>query len=143
MKWVFAFTALCVFTISGARAVILFDTGVPSVNTTAPGGPLTNSGWQYEGQWGGYLGTPIAPHFFVSAAHIGQAGSNLIFLESTYTIVRSFSLPGASTHLFARLRVTRPSAPVVQPAKRGNSKSPIIAAPGRRPRQNYIRPRAL
>jgi hypothetical protein len=33
--------------------------------------------------------------------------------------------PGAAMHLFARLRVTRPSAPVVQPAKRGNSKSPI------------------
>jgi len=76
--------SLRVFTISDARALILLDTGVPSVNTTAPGGSLTNSGWQYEGQWGGFLGTPIAPHFFVSAAHIGQAGSNLIFQGSTY-----------------------------------------------------------
>jgi hypothetical protein len=108
VKWVFAFTALCVFTISGARAVILFDTGVPSVNTTAPGGPLTNSGWQYEGQWGGYLGTPIAPHFFVSAAHIGQAGSNLTFLGSTYTIVRSFSLPDSDL-LVWQVKETFPS----------------------------------
>ena len=108
MKWVFAFTAVCVSTISGARAVILLDTGVPSVNTTAPGGPLTNSGWQYEGQWGGYLGTPIAPHFFVSATHIGQAGSNLIFQGSTDTIVRSVSLPGSDL-LIWQVKETFPS----------------------------------
>src|SRR3954447_6712433 len=75
-----------------ARAVILFDTGDASVNTTAPGGPLLNSGWQYEGLWGGFLGTPIAPHFFISAAHIGQAGGAFSFQSSTYTIVRSFAL---------------------------------------------------
>lgn len=77
---------------SPVLAVILMDTGDPSVNTTAPGGALTNSGWQYEGLWGGFLGTPIAPHFFISAAHIGQAGGNFVFQGSPYTIVRSFAL---------------------------------------------------
>jgi hypothetical protein len=77
---------------SPVPAVILMDTGDPSVNTTAPGGALTNSGWQYEGDWGGFLGTPIAPHFFISAAHIGQAGSYFVFQGSSYTIVRGFGL---------------------------------------------------
>ena len=81
--------------LSSARAVILFDTADPTTNTTAPSGALAGSGWQYEATWGGFLGTPIAPHFFISAAHIGMAGSNLIFQGSTYTIVGSFSLPGS------------------------------------------------
>lgn len=72
------------------RAVILLDTGDPSANTTAPAGPLVNSGWQFQGDWGAYLGTPIAPHFFLSATHIGQAGTNFVFQGSTYTLVRSF-----------------------------------------------------
>ena len=87
--------ALLLLSWSAARAVILFDTGAPSANTTAPANNLAGSGWQYEGIWGGFLGTPIAPHFFISAAHIGQAGANLVFQGSTYTIVQSFSLPGS------------------------------------------------
>jgi hypothetical protein len=77
---------------SPVPAVILMDTGDPSANTTAPTGALANSGWQFEGDWGGFLGTPIAPHFFISAAHIGQAGSNFVFQGSTYTLVRAFGL---------------------------------------------------
>jgi hypothetical protein len=76
-------------------AVILFNTADPSTNKTAPDGALAGSGWQYEGAWGSLLGTPIAPHFFISAAHIGQAGANFLFQGSAYTIVRSFSLPGS------------------------------------------------
>jgi hypothetical protein len=77
------------------QGVILLDTGDPSVNTTAPGGSLTDSGWQYEADWGGYLGTPIAPNFFISAAHIGQPASGLIFEGNGYKLVGSFSLPGS------------------------------------------------
>ena len=78
-----------------ANGIILLDTGSPSANTTAPGGNLAGSGWQFEGIWGGYLGTPIAPHFFISAAHIGQAGGAFAFQGSTYTILASFSQPGS------------------------------------------------
>ena len=87
--------AICLLNSSRSHAVILLDTADPGVNVTAPGGDLAGSGWQYEGVWGGFLGTPIAPHFFVSAAHIGQAGTNFSFQGSTYTIVRSFSLAGS------------------------------------------------
>lgn len=86
---------MSIFACLSARAVILMDTADPSVNTTAPTGALANSGWQFEGIWGGFLGTPIAPHFFISAGHIGQGGTDFIFQGAAYTIVRSFSLAGS------------------------------------------------
>jgi len=54
-----------------AKAVLFYQTGDPNYNTTAPGGSLTNSGWQFEGFWGSFLGTPIAPKYFITAGHVG------------------------------------------------------------------------
>jgi hypothetical protein len=76
------------------EAVILEGTGDPSYNTNAPTGSLTNSGWQYEGQWntenGPFLGTPIAPTFFLAAQHIGGtanlANDHFTFKGFTYTV---------------------------------------------------------
>ena len=93
---------------TSVRAVILLDTGDPTVNTTPPSGALAGSGWQYEGAWGGVLGTPIAPHFFISAAHVGRAGSNFLFQGSSYTIVQSFTLP-QSDLLIWQVKETFPS----------------------------------
>ena len=42
-----------------APAVLLYST--PQRNTWAPSGSIYNSGWQYQGRWGAFLGTPIAP----------------------------------------------------------------------------------
>lgn len=80
-------SAFWVFAASVARAVILFSTGDPTVNTTAPTGDLAGSGWQFEGYWGGYAGTPIAPNFFISAHHIGQGGSVFTFQGVDYHLV--------------------------------------------------------
>jgi hypothetical protein len=76
-------------------AVILLDTGDPAVNTTAPDGALLNSGWQYQGDWGGNLGTPVSLNFFISAAHVGQASSSLVFQNVSYPVVGSFARPGS------------------------------------------------
>src|SRR6185436_10644721 len=54
-----------------AKAVIFWSTSDPSYNTTAPTGALAGSGWQYEGKWGSFLGTVIAPQYFVTAEHVG------------------------------------------------------------------------
>jgi hypothetical protein len=59
------------------HAVLFKSTGNPTYNTTAPTGSLTNSGWQYEGFWNGYLATPIAPTFFLAAKHIGGSINSL------------------------------------------------------------------
>lgn len=69
-----------------SQAVILFGSGDPAYNTTPPTGALTNSGWQYEGQWGGFLGTPIAPQYFIAAHHVGGAvGQTFTFDGYAYT----------------------------------------------------------
>jgi hypothetical protein len=92
VKKIAALATMSILACLSAYAVILMETSDPSANRTAPTGALANSGWQFEGDWGGFLGTPIAPHFFISAAHIGQAGSYFVFQGSTYTLVRSYSL---------------------------------------------------
>src|SRR5205823_3380694 len=60
-----------------------YDTGDPNKNTTAPTDALANSGWQYEFNFRGFLGTPVAPHYFLSAAHLD--GSNPPSLANTFT----------------------------------------------------------
>ena len=91
---------LLVFALLAMRghAILFKDTGDPSYNTTAPTGSLTNSGWQYEGQWntekGPFLGTPIAPRFFLAAQHVGgSAGQPFVFNGFTYTTVTNFDDP--------------------------------------------------
>lgn len=85
---------VAVFCVATAHGVILLNTADPQANTTEPAGALAGSGWQFEGTWGSFLGTSIAPHFFLSAAHIGRAGSVFNFNGATYTIDRSFAVPG-------------------------------------------------
>jgi PKD repeat protein len=81
------------------RAVLFQSTGDPGFNTTAPGGTLSGSGWQYEGQWntgGGsfYLGTPVAPMFFLAAKHVGGATGDVFVLNGfTYHTVASSDCP--------------------------------------------------
>lgn len=60
------------------RAVILFDTDNALANTTAPTGIYADSGWGFMGQFGGSLGTMIAPQYFITAQHIGVPSSDFI-----------------------------------------------------------------
>jgi hypothetical protein len=99
---------LLLLTTASAPAVILLDTADPTANTTAPAGPLADSGWQYQGQWGGWLGTPISPNFFVSAAHIGQGGDHFSFQGSSYSLVQSFGRAGSDL-LIWQINETFPS----------------------------------
>ncbi len=61
------------------QGVLFRDTGDPAYNTAAPTGLLAGSGWQFEGQWGGFLGTPIAPRFFIAATHVNGNNTNWTF----------------------------------------------------------------
>ncbi|MDQ6625647.1 MAG: hypothetical protein M3Y69_05830 [Verrucomicrobiota bacterium] len=82
-----------------ADAIILFRTGDPTANTAAPTGALANSGWQFEGTFGDYLGTPIAPHFFITAQHIGGA-AKFLFRGISYTPIRSYDDPASDLRLW-------------------------------------------
>lgn len=61
------------------RAVLLDETGDALANTTTPTGAYAGSGWDYQGYYGSYLGTMIAPQFFITAQHIG------VSLDPTFT----------------------------------------------------------
>ncbi len=103
-KWIrtigFPLIGVAVFGFSSAQAIILFRTADPTANTTAPTNDAAGSGWNYEGVWGGFLGTPMAPHFFLSASHIGQAGSNFVYQGTTYTLAGDFGDPFSDLHLW-------------------------------------------
>jgi hypothetical protein len=74
-----------------ARGVIFYSTGDPSYNTSAPTGSLAGCGWQWVGIWGGYEGTPIGPHHFLTARHVGgNAGDPFVFGGTTYTTTAIF-----------------------------------------------------
>ncbi|HBJ86337.1 MAG TPA: hypothetical protein DDZ88_21270 [Verrucomicrobiales bacterium] len=57
-----------------SQAILFYDTGDANHNTTAPTGTFEDSGWQYEGKYGSYLGTIIAPQYFITAQHYGTQG---------------------------------------------------------------------
>ncbi len=74
-----------------SKAVILYGTDDPSINTTAPTGELAGSGWQYEGLFSGFMGTVVASNYFVTANHIGgNVGESFFFNGSLYTTTAVF-----------------------------------------------------
>ncbi len=82
--------------IQPAGAVILLGSGDPAYNTTPPTGALAGSGWQYQGTWGGFLGTPIAPQYFIAAHHVGGAvGQTFTFQGLAYTTTAFWDDPNS------------------------------------------------
>ena len=76
-----------------AHAVLFYDTGSASHNIAAPTAAYQDSGWQYQGYYGAYLGTMIAPQYFLTAQHMGTQGSSFVSaglfngaIDVTYTI---------------------------------------------------------
>lgn len=71
---------------SSASAVIV--PGPQQRNTSAPTGSLANAGWQWQGQFGGFLGTPIGPSHFLTARHIGHGvGTPIYYRDGSGTVV--------------------------------------------------------
>ncbi|MFM2168700.1 MAG: hypothetical protein RIS79_3071 [Verrucomicrobiota bacterium] len=87
-----AFTVMLYFACS-AHAVLFYGSGDSSHNITAPARAHTDSGWQYQGYYGAYLGTMIAPQYFITAQHMGAQGNSFVSaglfnggVDVTYTI---------------------------------------------------------
>ena len=84
-----------------SQAIIFASTSNTTYNTTAPTGALTNSGWQYEGQWGSFLGTPIAPTFFLAAKHVGGTTGQVFVLNGfTYHTVAFADCPNCDLRVW-------------------------------------------
>jgi hypothetical protein len=78
--------------ISPVSAIIIKQ--APGRNLVAPAGEFAGRGWEFTGQWGGFLGTPIAPHYFVTAKHLGGVvGQKLLYRGKYYTSVETFPCP--------------------------------------------------
>jgi hypothetical protein len=79
-----------------AQAVLFYASATASKNTTAPSGVLADSGWQWQGSWGGFTGTPVGPHHFLTAKHAGGAlGGTFTFGGNSYTTVARVNHPQA------------------------------------------------
>ena len=72
LSWLFLSATPC-------PAIVFEATADPTHNTMAPTGNFANSGWQYEGMYGSYLGTMIAPQYFITAQHFGTQGSTFTY----------------------------------------------------------------
>ena len=84
-----------------AEAVLFKSTADPNYNTDAPTGTLAASGWQYEGNWINFLGTPIAPMFFVAAKHIGgSVGDTFVLNGFTYHTVAVTDSPNSDLRVW-------------------------------------------
>ncbi|MGE5611140.1 MAG: PEP-CTERM sorting domain-containing protein [Bacillota bacterium] len=75
-----------------ARAVILYSS--ENRNETPSADSIAYPAWQLEGQFGSFLGTPIAPNYFITAAHIGTPAGPLVYQGSSYAIDPSFGTGG-------------------------------------------------
>lgn len=89
---------LCVC--ASVQAVVLFRTADPAANTTEPTGDLAGSGWQYQGLFGAFLGTAIAPQFFITAEHFGVASNTFFYRGLNYTIEQWFDDPYSDLRIY-------------------------------------------
>jgi hypothetical protein len=84
-----------------SQAVLFYATADPSYNATAPAGALAGSGWQYQGEWGGFSGTAIAPHYFISAQHIGgSVGQVFQWNNLPFTTINYFDDPSSDLRIW-------------------------------------------
>lgn len=60
-------------------AILFYETGDAGHNTAMPTGTHANSGWQFEGYFGSYLGTMISPTHFITAQHIGVNDNKFVY----------------------------------------------------------------
>lgn len=83
-----------------ADAVILLNSATR--NTNAPTGELANAGWQYQGQFSGFLGTPISSKYFITAQHIGGStpGGAIFYNGQNYVTDQSINVPGTDLRLW-------------------------------------------
>lgn len=81
-----------------ADAVMFLESGDPAHHASTPG---DNSGWQYGGKFMTFLGVPIAPHFFITAKHIGgSVGTVFDFHGDSYTTIAYHDSPSTDLRIW-------------------------------------------
>jgi hypothetical protein len=76
-----------------SQALVIF--AAPGRNLDPPTGKLADSGWQLQGFWGGFTGTPIGPYHFLTAKHVGgHIGEMLHFAGQDFRTVQRVRIEG-------------------------------------------------
>ena len=90
-----------ILSVSTSHGILFQHTSDPQFNTQPPPGELVGSGWDLQGKWGSFLGTPVAPNFFITAKHVGgQIGASFEFRGVFYTTDARFNDPDSDLALW-------------------------------------------
>jgi hypothetical protein len=82
-----------------AHAIVLYSSATR--NTSAPTGAYLNSGWQYEGDLGGWAATVISKKFIITAGHIGaQINNNFVINGENHRTVKMWQDPTSDLRIF-------------------------------------------
>ena len=73
-------TLLTILLLTGTLAHGTVLKGAVGRNLDAPTGDLADSGWDLQGQWRTFLGTPISSTHFITAKHVGGTVGNTKFV---------------------------------------------------------------
>ena len=104
-----------------ALAVVTIGTGDPTHNTTAPTGLLDGSGWQFLGNWNGFVGTQISPNQFITAAHVGgTVGSSFVGSDGM-----SYTTTSVATRNDLAVWTVAGSLPTYAPIYRGSAETSL------------------
>src|SRR3954467_1514101 len=99
------------FVASQARAIVLYDNQYR--HKSAPSGTLANSGWQWEGNWGGFTGTPIGKNYFITASHVGGGvGQSLVLKGVSYPPVAMYDDPNSDLRIWKTSKSFSSWAPI-------------------------------
>jgi hypothetical protein len=90
---------LASFSLPASAIIILGGDGYG--NTNAPVGSLEGSGWQFQGRFNTFLGTPIGPHHFIAAKHIGgSVGNKFYYGDEVFTTIGSVVDAGSDLRIW-------------------------------------------
>lgn len=82
-----------------ASGILLYDKQYR--NKSAPSGSYANSGWQWTGNWGGFLGVPIAKNYFVAASHVGGGvGQSMTLNGKSYKVTAVYNDPNSDLNIY-------------------------------------------
>jgi hypothetical protein len=89
------------FSACQASAVLFYSTADPEYNATPPSGTLAGSGWELQGYWGDFLGTPVSARHFLTARHVGGVvGDTFLFQGHSYRTTAVFDDPSSDLRLW-------------------------------------------
>src|SRR4051812_38632660 len=108
-----------------AHAIVLADQWYR--NKSAPTGTLANSGWQYEGNWGAFTGTPIGKNYFVTASHVGGGvGQSLVMNGVSYPTVAMYDDPSTDLRIWKTSKAFSKWAPLYTTMNEYNKAAVVI-----------------